>query len=183
MIDTGLNIFSVLFIITWSYINRWDVHGHVCQKSSKRKTQYPGSILNRNLKWMTRRKARLYRHSKKSKQWSESKQYQKLCKKEWSSSTKSERSQLKRLWHFSSSVNSFFKRTCAVIQWGWMSDFCSDPSSTSIVHVCEQRRLWRACRCAGSPEPSLVACAISTKISCAGSKVCCIVTANKKIRF
>ena len=28
-----------------------------------------------------------------------------------------------RLWHFSSSVNSFFKRTCAAIQWGQMSDF------------------------------------------------------------
>ena len=27
-------------------------------------------------------------------------------------------SQLMRLWHFSSSVNSFFKRTCAAIQWG-----------------------------------------------------------------
>ena len=26
-----------------------------------------------------------------------------------------------------------------------MSDFWSDPSSTSIVHVCEQRRLWRDC--------------------------------------
>ena len=27
-------------------------------------------------------------------------------------------SQLMRLWHFSSSVNSFFKHTCAAIQWG-----------------------------------------------------------------
>ena len=36
---------------------------------------------NRNLKRMTRRKARLSRHAKKSKQWSEFKQYQKLCKK------------------------------------------------------------------------------------------------------
>ena len=26
-----------------------------------------------------------------------------------------------------------------------MSDFGSDPSSTSILHVCEQRRLWRDC--------------------------------------
>ena len=26
--------------------------------------------------------------------------------------------QLMRLWHFSSSVNSFFKRACAAIQWG-----------------------------------------------------------------
>ena len=27
-------------------------------------------------------------------------------------------SQLMRLWHLSSSVNSFFKRACAAIQWG-----------------------------------------------------------------
>ena len=27
-------------------------------------------------------------------------------------------SHLMRLWHFSSSVNSFFKRACAAIQWG-----------------------------------------------------------------
>ena len=27
-------------------------------------------------------------------------------------------SQVMRLWHFSSSVNSFFKRACAAIQWG-----------------------------------------------------------------
>ena len=26
-----------------------------------------------------------------------------------------------------------------------MSDFWSGPSSTSILHVCEQRRLWRGC--------------------------------------
>ena len=37
-----------------------------------------------------------------------------------------------RLWYFSSSVNSFFKRACAAIHWGYMSDFWSDPSSTSI---------------------------------------------------
>ena len=51
-------------------------------------------------------------------------------------------SHLMRLWYFSSSVNSFFKRTYAAIQWGKMSDSWSDPSSTSILHVCEQRRLW-----------------------------------------
>ena len=50
-----------------------------------------------------------------------------------------------RLWYFSSSVNSFFKRACAAIQWGWMSDFWTDTSSTSILSVCEQRRLWRDC--------------------------------------
>ena len=38
---------------------------------------------NRKLKKMCRRKARLYKHAKKkSKQWMEFKQYQKLCKKE-----------------------------------------------------------------------------------------------------
>ena len=44
-----------------------------------------------------------------------------------------------------SSVNSFFKRACAAIQWGYMSHFWSDLSSTSILNVCEQRRLWRDC--------------------------------------
>ena len=32
-------------------------------------------------------------------------------------------SRLKRLWYFSSTVNSFFKRACAAIRWGYMSDF------------------------------------------------------------
>ena len=36
---------------------------------------------NRKLKRMCRRKARLYKHAKKSKQWMEFKQYQTLCKK------------------------------------------------------------------------------------------------------
>ena len=35
-------------------------------------------------------------------------------------------------------VNSFFKRACSATQWGQMSDFWSDPSSTSILHVSEQ---------------------------------------------
>ena len=48
-----------------------------------------------------------------------------------------------RLWYFSSSVNSFFKRACAVIQWG-----------------------------AGSPELSLVAYVLRTIILWAGSNVC-----------
>ena len=38
---------------------------------------------NRKLKRMCRRKARLYKHAKKSKQWMEFKQYQKLSKKEF----------------------------------------------------------------------------------------------------
>ena len=58
-----------------------------------------------------------------------------------------------------------------------MSDFWSDCSSTSILHVSERRMLWRACAsalarlrgCAGSPVPSLVAYVISTIISWAGS--------------
>ena len=54
-------------------------------------------------------------------------------------------SQLMRLWHLSSSVNSIFNHAYAAIQWSHMSDFWSDPSSTSILYVCEQRRLWRDC--------------------------------------
>ena len=48
-----------------------------------------------------------------------------------------------------------------------MSDFWSDLSSTSMLHVCEQRRLWRDC----SPEPSPVAYVIRTIISWAGSNL------------
>ena len=54
-------------------------------------------------------------------------------------------SRLMRLWHLSPSVNSIFKRTCAAINWDYTSDFWSDPSSTSIPYVCEQRRLWWDC--------------------------------------
>ena len=54
-------------------------------------------------------------------------------------------SRLMRLLHLSPSVNSIFKHACAAIHWGYMSDFWSDPSSTSILYVCEQRRLWRDC--------------------------------------
>ena len=50
-----------------------------------------------------------------------------------------------RLWHFLSSVNSFFKRTYAAIQLGLDVCFWSDPSSTSLLHECEQQRLWRDC--------------------------------------
>ena len=50
-------------------------------KIFKKKNTVPW--FNRNLKRITRRKARLYRHAKKSKQWSEFKQYQKLCKREF----------------------------------------------------------------------------------------------------
>ena len=50
-----------------------------------------------------------------------------------------------------------------------MSDFWSDLSSTSILYVCKQPRLWWDCRCAGSPAPSLVAYVLSTIISWAGS--------------
>ena len=50
-----------------------------------------------------------------------------------------------------------------------MSDFWADPSSTSILHVCKQWRLWR--KYAGWPEPLLVAYVISTIISWAGSNI------------
>ena len=64
-----------------------------------------------------------------------------------------------RLWHSSPSVNPIFKHACAAIHWGYTSDFWSDPSSTSILYVCER---------AVSPEPSLFAFAISIIISWAG---------------
>ena len=73
-------------------------------------------------------------------------------------------SRLMRLWHLSPSVNLIFKHACAAIHWGYTSDFWSDPSTTSILYVCEQRRLWW-----DSPEPSLFAYAISTIISWVGS--------------
>ena len=49
--------------------------------------------------------------------------------------------------------------------------FLSDPLSTSILYVCEQRKLWR---CAVSPEPSLAVYVITTIITWAGSY--CLVT-------
>ena len=52
-----------------------------------------------------------------------------------------------------------------------MSDFWSDPSSTSILCVRTAKALARLRRCAGSPEPSLVAYLISTIISWAGSDI------------
>ena len=80
-----------------------------------------------------------------------------------------------RLWHLSPSVNS--KHACAAIHWSYTSDFWSDPSSSSILYVCEQRRLWRdetarmhsLAWMPASPEPSLFDYVISTIISCAGS--------------
>ena len=71
-----------------------------------------------------------------------------------------------RIWYFSSSVNSFFKVACAAIQWGWMSDFLSDTSTTSCMRIA--KALARLRGCAGSPEPSLVTYVISTIISRAG---------------
>ena len=53
-----------------------------------------------------------------------------------------------------------------------MSGFWSAPSSTSILHVCEQRRLCETAGCAGSPEPSLIAYVII--ISWAGSNGTCM---------
>ena len=74
----------------------------------------------------------------------------------------SKMSRLVRLWHLSPTANSVFKYACTAIHWGYRSDFRSDPSSTYILYVCEQRRLWL-------PEPSLFAYAIRTIISWAGS--------------
>ena len=54
-------------------------------------------------------------------------------------------SRLMRLSHLSPSVNSVFKHACAAIHWGYTSDFWSDSSFTSILYVCEQRRLRRDC--------------------------------------
>ena len=53
-------------------------------------------------------------------------------------------SHLMRLWYFSSSVNSFFKRACKAIhpEGQDVRFFLSDPSPTSTLRVCEQRRLW-----------------------------------------
>ena len=77
-------------------------------------------------------------------------------------------SRLMRWWHLSPSVNSIFKHACAAIHWGYTSDFWSDPSSTSILYVYEQRRLWiRAILL----EPSLFVYAISTINSWAGSSI------------
>ena len=78
-------------------------------------------------------------------------------------------SRLMRLWHLSPSVN--LKRACTAIQWGYMSDFRSDPSSTLCVRTA--KALARLRRCAVSPEPSLFAYAISTIISWAGSNWNC----------
>ena len=47
-------------------------------------------------------------------------------------------SHVMRLWFFSYSVKSFFKLACTAIQWGWMSEFWLDSSSTSILYVCKQ---------------------------------------------
>ena len=47
----------------------------------------------------------------------------------------------------SSSVNSFVKRTCAAIQWGYMSDFGLIFVWTLrlLPYFSDQRRLWRDC--------------------------------------
>ena len=77
---------------------------------------------------------------------------------------------LMRLQYFLSSVNSFFKRAYAVIQWGWMSDFLAGLFvyfHTSCLRTA--MALARLHGCAGSPDPSLVAYVISTIISSAGS--------------
>ena len=85
-------------------------------------------------------------------------------------------SQLMRLWYFSSSVNSFFKRACTAIQcpgldvWFLVGPFVHFHTSC----VWTAKALSRLRECAGSPEPSLVAYVISTIISWAGSYVVCV---------
>ena len=54
---------------------------HIPSKIFKKRNIVPW--FNRALKKMTKRKARLYSHAKKTKQWSQYKQYQKLCKREF----------------------------------------------------------------------------------------------------
>ena len=54
---------------------------HIPSKIFKNKNSVPW--FNRKLKRMLDRKGRLYNHAKKSKQWSEFKNYQKLCKREF----------------------------------------------------------------------------------------------------
>ena len=54
------------------------------------------------------------------------------------STIKNHFSQLMRLWHLPHSVNSIFKRASTAIQWGYTSDFWSDPLSTSVLYVCKQ---------------------------------------------
>ena len=81
-------------------------------------------------------------------------------------------SRLMRLWHFSSSVNAFFKRACASIQWGLDVWFLVRPFVYfHTLCVRTAKALVRLRGCSGSPEPSLVVCVISIIISRAGSNV------------
>ena len=71
-----------------------------------------------------------------------------------------------RLWYCSSSVNSFFKRACAAIQWGLDVGFLVEPFvyfHTSSVRTA--KALARLHGCAGSPEPSLVAYVLMSWLS------------------
>ena len=54
---------------------------YIPSKNFKKRNSVPW--FNKQLKKMTKRKGRLYRHAKKSKQWTEFKNYQKLCKREF----------------------------------------------------------------------------------------------------
>ena len=74
-----------------------------------------------------------------------------------------------RLWYFSSSVNSFFKRACAAVQLGLDVWFLVGPFVYfHTLCVRTAKALARLRGCAGSPEPSLVAFVVSTIISWAG---------------
>ena len=81
-----------------------------------------------------------------------------------------EMSHLMKIWYFSSSVNSFFKRAYAAIPMGldvWI--LVRSFVYFHTLYVRTVKALARLRRRAGSPEPSLVAYVISTIISWAGS--------------
>ena len=70
-----------------------------------------------------------------------------------------------RLWHFSSSVNSFFKYACAAIQWDLMCDFSQTLPLPPYFMCANSDGSGETARMRSSPEPSLVAYVISTIIS------------------
>ena len=75
--------------------------------------------------------------------------------------------QLMRLWHFSSSVNSFLKHACAYSGVKCLI-FVGPFVYFHTSRVRTAKALARLCGCASSPEPSLVAFVISNIISWAG---------------
>ena len=78
-------------------------------------------------------------------------------------------SPVKRICVFEHSVMTNFNGACPAIQRGQGSGFLSEGSSWLTACMSEQRRFWRDC--AGSPKPSLLAQAISTKFAWRGPNV------------